>query len=156
MIRAADREVRADVADVLIHYATAIDTRDWELLASCFTDDCDADYGSIGRWSSAAELVASMRDVHEPLGPTLHRITNHLMTQDGDVVAARSYVDALVLLVDQTSGTNAIGYYDDELVRDADAWKIARRRFTIVLLRLVPEGTVIDLTTLANGDQGTP
>ncbi|MGH7820300.1 MAG: hypothetical protein ACREQ9_11035 [Candidatus Binatia bacterium] len=27
------------------------------------------------------------------------------------------------------------GYYDDELVRSEDGWKIARRRFTMVLLQ---------------------
>ena len=36
-------------------------------------------------------------------------------------------------------------YYDDELVETGEGWKIARRRFTMVLLQLVPDGTVIDL-----------
>ena len=150
-----DPIVHHAVSEVVLRYAMAIDARDWDLLASCFTDDCEADYGSIGQWSSAAELVASMRDVHEPLGLTLHRITNQLVRQDSNVVTARSYVDALVLLPDQTSGTNAIGYYDDELVRGGDGWKVARRRFTMVLLRLVPDGTFIDLATLAKDDRGT-
>ena len=43
-----DHEVRADVADVLVRYATGIDRRDWELFRTCFTEDCDADYGDIG------------------------------------------------------------------------------------------------------------
>ncbi len=48
-----DREVRLDVAEVLIRYATGIDRREWELFRSCFTDDCDIEYPDIGIWHSA-------------------------------------------------------------------------------------------------------
>ena len=43
------------------------------------------------------------------------------------------------------TGSRATGYYDDELLETDDGWKIARRRFTMVLLQLVPDGTVIDV-----------
>ena len=33
---------------------------------------------------------------------------------------------------DNGSGVNAVGFYDDELVRTAAGWRIARRRFTPV------------------------
>jgi hypothetical protein len=54
-----DRDVRQDVADVLVRYATGIDRRDWALLRSCFTDDCEADYGEIGGWHSADARASS-------------------------------------------------------------------------------------------------
>ena len=54
------------------------------------------------------------------------------------------------MFADNTSGTRAAGFYDDELVLTDDGWKIARRRFTLVLLQLVPDGTVIDLDTPTN------
>ena len=53
---------------------------------------------------------------------------------------ARSYVDALVLGPDNQTGARSAGFYDDELVMTDDGWKIARRRFTMVLLQSVPEG----------------
>lgn len=140
-----DRDVRADVADVLVRYATGIDRRDWDALRSCFTDDCQADYGPIGRWDSGAEITEFMRDAHATAGPTLHRITNVVVEEAGDGVRARCYVDALVMFADQPAGTRATGTYDDELVRTGEGWRIARRRFTPVLLQLVPDGTVIDL-----------
>jgi 3-phenylpropionate/cinnamic acid dioxygenase small subunit len=145
-----DREVRQDVAEVLVRYAAGIDQRDWTLFRSCFTDDCDADYGTIGVWHGGDAITAWMRDAHEPAGHTMHRITNQVVAPSGDGVAARSYVDALVMFADNTSGTRAVGYYDDELVLTDDGWKIARRRFTMVLLQLVPDGTVIDLATETN------
>lgn len=35
-------DVKADITVVLLRYATAIDTNDWELFRTCFTDDADA------------------------------------------------------------------------------------------------------------------
>jgi hypothetical protein len=63
-----DRAVRQDVADLLVRYASAIDRRDWELLRSCFSDDCVADYGDIGRWSGGDEITEWMLFVLEEKG----------------------------------------------------------------------------------------
>jgi len=142
-------EARLAVLDVLVRYAGGIDGRDWEALRSCFTDDCDADYGLIGHWYGSDEITEWMRVAHEPCGHTLHRITNSALSPSPGGVTARSYVDALVLAADNRTGSHARGYYDDELVETGEGWKIARRRFTMVLLQLVPDGTVIDLDPTA-------
>ena len=131
-----DREVREDVAEVLVRYATGIDRRDWTLFRSCFTDDCDADYGDIGRWHGADAITEWMKQVHAGLGHTLHRITNQAVSPSGDGVTARSYVDAIVMGPDDRTGTRAVGFYEDELVKTDAGWKIARRRFTMVLLQM--------------------
>ena len=39
---------------------------------------------------------------------------------------------------DGQSGFNPVGFYDDELVRMADGWRIARRNFTMVHFRTLP------------------
>jgi hypothetical protein len=75
-----------------------------------------------------------MEQAHAGCGHTLHRITNQAIVPSGDGVAARSYVDAIVMASDNQTGTRAVGYYDDALVRTDEGWKIARRRFTMVLL----------------------
>jgi len=133
----------ADIAEVLVRYATGIDRRDWALFRTCFTDDCDADYGDIGHWHGADEITEWMAGTHEPCGHTLHRITNVAVDPPGDDhdrATARSYVDALVLGPDNTSGVRATGVYDDELVRTGDGWRIARGRFTMVLAHPVGDG----------------
>ena len=132
------REVRQDVADVLVRYATGIDRRDWQLFRTCFTDDCDADYGEIGVWHGVDEITEWMRVVHDACGHTLHRITNIAVSLGaGGGVTARSYVEALVLGPDNGAGVRATGCYDDELVDTADGWRIARRTFTLVLQEVV-------------------
>jgi 3-phenylpropionate/cinnamic acid dioxygenase small subunit len=144
-IEGVDNTVRQEVAEVLVRYATGIDRRDWALFRTCFTGDCDADYGDIGHWHGVDEITDWMARTHEPCGYTLHRITNvavgAVSPGDGgdDRVTARSYVDALVLGGDNRSGVRAAGFYDDELVRTGGEWRIARRRFTSVLVQPVGE-----------------
>ncbi|HXY93327.1 MAG TPA: nuclear transport factor 2 family protein [Acidimicrobiia bacterium] len=130
-----DREARQDVADVLVRYATGVDRRDWALFRTCFTDDCEADYGDIGVWRGVDEITDWMEQSHAACGHTLHRITNQAVWPSGDGVGARSYVDAIIMNGDNVTGVRAVGYYDDELVRTGDGWKIARRHFTMVLLQ---------------------
>ena len=136
--------VRDDVSEVLVRYATGIDRRDWTVLRSCFTDDCDADYGDIGHWRSGDEITEWMRVSHEPAGPSLHRITNVVVDQTGrDRASARSYVDAVVLGPGNTGGAHALGFYDDGLVRGDDGWRISSRRYTMVRLESLGAGMAL-------------
>lgn len=125
---------RAIVA-VLLRYGTGIDTRDWALFRTCFSDDFEGDYGSFGKWRGPREITEYMRQAHAQLGLTLHRLTNFTIEEDGAHVRARSYVDAL--LMPATVGGpihRGIGLYEDQLVRTAEGWKIARRTFVPVKL----------------------
>ncbi len=140
MTQPVDREIRQDVADLIVRYASGIDRRDWKLLRSCFTDDCQADYGDVGRWQSGDEITEWMRTTHEPLGPSLHRITNQAVAHEGGGVTVRSYVDVVIVGPNNAGGAQAAGYYDDVVVRTDDGWKIARRRYTMVRLQVIQPG----------------
>jgi len=132
-VRSVDRDTRADVAEVLVRYATGIDRRDWKLFRSCFTEDCVGDYGAIGTFEGVEALTEFMTRAHAAMGHTLHRITNPAVTAGADGrVLARSYVDVVLMDAKNQAGIHAIGFYDDELVRADDGWRIARRRFTMV------------------------
>ena len=134
------RDDRQEISDVLVRYATGIDTRDWPLFRTVFTDDCELDYGEIGTWRGVDAVVDFMTAAHEIAGYTLHRITNQAATVDGDTATARAYIDALIMSQDNTSGVSAVGFYNDELVRTDTGWRIRRRTFTPVLLRTVSAG----------------
>ena len=77
---------------------------------------------------------------HAQAGYTLHRITNQVIDLDGDRATARCYVDVWVMSADNTSGVNASGFYDDEIVRTDEGWRIARRRFTSVRIAFPGQG----------------
>ncbi|MGE2717260.1 nuclear transport factor 2 family protein [Mycolicibacterium litorale] len=128
---------RQDIADVLTRYATGIDRRDWALFRTVFTDDCALDYGDIGTFDGVDAVTEFMDKTHAMAGHTLHRLTNFAIAVDGDAATARTYVDALIFAPDNSSGVNAVGFYDDELVRAPDGWRIARRRFTAVRVSTV-------------------
>jgi 3-phenylpropionate/cinnamic acid dioxygenase small subunit len=135
-----DSEDRQDISDVLVRYATGIDSRDWPLFRTVFTDDCELDYGEIGIWHGIDAVVDFMVAAHDMAGHTLHRITNQSATVDGDTATARAYVDALIMSQDNSSGVNAAGFYDDELVRTDSGWRVKRRRFTTVTVTTVRAG----------------
>ncbi|GBG37770.1 nuclear transport factor 2 family protein [Mycobacterium montefiorense] len=127
-----ERDDRQDISELLVRYATGIDRRDWPLFRTVFTDDCELDYGEIGTWQGVDAVTDFMDKTHAMAGHTLHRLTNQAITLDGDKASARTYIDAVIMFGDNQSGVNAWGFYDDEIVRTADGWRIARRRFTQV------------------------
>lgn len=132
---------REDITDVLIRYATGIDRRDWPLFRTVFTDDCRLDYGDIGTFDGVEAVTDFMDKAHAMAGYTLHRLTNFAIEVDGDSARARTYVDGLIFGPDNLSAVNAVGFYDDELVRTADGWRIATRRFTAVRVSTVGGGS---------------
>ena len=127
-----ERADEHDIANVLVRYATGIDRRDWELFRTCFTEDVLAEYEGLDPWCSVEEITESMAASHADMGHTMHRLSNLAITVDGDEATAHSYVDAILMAPDGQSGLNPRGFYDDELVRTPDGWRIAHRRFTSV------------------------
>jgi len=123
------------ITDVLVRYATGIDSRDWNLFRTCFTEDCRLDYGDLGRWDSREAVARFMIASHS--GPSMHRLSNFAISISGDAARARSYVDAMVYGPGGFGGAHSVGYYDDELIRTADGWRIARRRHTGVSIKLM-------------------
>lgn len=136
-----ERDDRADISDVLLRYATGIDRRDWPLFRTAFTDDCVLDYGEIGQWNGVDDVTEFMAAAHAMAGQTMHRLTNQVITVDGDRAEARTYVDGLIMFGGGDTGVNAIGFYDDDLVNTAAGWRIVRRRFTPVRVSAVGGGS---------------
>jgi 3-phenylpropionate/cinnamic acid dioxygenase small subunit len=134
-----EREDRQDISELLVRYATGIDRRDWPLFRTVFTDDCELDYGVIGVWNGVDAVAEFMEQTHAMAGHTMHRLSNQAITVDGDKAEARTYIDGLIMAADNESGVNAIGFYDDEIVRTPDGWRITRRRYTQVRLTTVGE-----------------
>ncbi len=127
---------RADISQVLHSYATAIDTRDWDLLATCFTEDLEADFRDFG-----GREVVKGRDVWleiikgtiQGLDATHHLTANHVHQIDGDTATLTAYLQALHRLDTARSDPEYTvgGYYTCEMVRtDREAanggWRMRR------------------------------
>ena len=138
--RELDAEARQEIAELQVRYASGIDRRDWELFRSCFSVDCIADYGDIGLWHGADQITDFMVQAHQSAGHTLHRLTNHHVTVDGETVRARCYVDGIIMGSDNLTGVRAVGFYDDDVRHTDDGWQIQRRRFTPVFFEGVGPG----------------
>jgi ketosteroid isomerase-like protein len=118
---------------LLIRYATAADTRDTQLLASCFTEDVRADYGAaIGRFEGRDALVGHLETMLGACGPTLHYISNIVVTGVGNEARSRCYTHAVVRIAGVEAPIRTAGTYDDRLRREADGWRITDRTYSAV------------------------
>lgn len=111
-------------------YAYGIDLNDFELYRSVFTDQVRMDFtsysGGEAQSLAADDWVAHLKPLFLGLDSTQHSMTNPLVDVNGDSARCRMYMRAAHFLVDDPEPEFTIGgYYDDELARTADGWKIS-------------------------------
>jgi hypothetical protein len=119
-----------EIVALLVRYARAVDTQDWPLLGTCFTDDVRADYGEIGSWRGAGDLIRFMEDAHAGMGPTQHHLSNFQVDVIGERASSIAYVHAVTVLASHPDDwIDTVGRYEDRLLRGPDGWRITDRTF---------------------------
>lgn len=122
---------RLEIDDLLTRYATAVDTKDWELYATCFTPDAAIDYTSSGGIKGALpDVKAWLAQIMPTFPMTQHLVVNRVITISGDTAACRSCLFNPMGLSDESDGLMLFfegGYYRDKLVRTPDGWRICER-----------------------------
>ena len=122
---------RLQIDDLLTRYATGLDAKDWDLWATCFTEDAFIDYESAGGIKGdLPEVRAWLEKTMEMFPMTQHVVGNRVIEIDGDTATARSAFYNPMGLPDANGGMKLFfdgGYYNDRLVRTADGWKIRER-----------------------------
>ena len=128
---------RAEISDVQLRYATGLDSRDWSLFRSIFTDEVETDFSSVfggeprkvsaDRWTEAARRAVG------GLAATQHMITNHVITVAGDDATCIAYVQARHYLPNDTGDhtQTMFGYYTNRFTRTPAGWKIRACRLTL-------------------------
>ena len=121
---------RHEIGEVLIRYATALDSRDWDLLGACFTADAVADYGELGGVNEGLPAIVSVVRSLEGFDSTQHLIGNIAVELAGDRATATCYLQAQHVVLGTEGGDcfTIAGTYRDELARTADGWRIVHRR----------------------------
>ena len=130
---------RLEIDDLLTRYATAIDDKTFDLLATVFTPDAHIDYTSAGGVAGDYPTVqAWLAEVLPHFPAYQHLVGNRRVTLAGDAATAVSAFFNPMVMGD--GGTFFCGgEYHDKLVRTADGWRIAERvEKTVWTYGLVP------------------
>jgi len=119
------------IEQLLYRYAVAIDTRDIDALDDVFTPDARLDM-SVAGTMTPAEYQAKARRVLAELDATHHLIASPIVEigDGGDTATSHCYYQAQHVSNDSPGGPLLLigGWIDDEVVRTAEGWRIARRR----------------------------
>ncbi len=117
---------RIAIADLLTRYATSVDSKDWALWRSVFTEDAYIDYRSAGGIDGDREAIAQWLESTLANFPmTQHLIANIDARVDGDTATVRAMFHNPMGMPDGTTWFCG-GYYNHDLVRTTDGWKSAR------------------------------
>jgi SnoaL-like domain len=113
-----------DITALLNRYARAVDTKDWTLYRSVFTDDAHIDYSSAGAIAGTRDEVAGwLAEGFATIPMSLHYITNIESRIDGDAAQVRAMFYNPMQLPGMTELSCCGGYYHHELVRTSDGWR---------------------------------
>lgn len=110
----------------LLHrYARAVDSKDWELYRSVFTDDARIDYSSAGAVVGTRDEVVDWFAANFGVIPwSMHYITNvEILESDGDTATVRAMFYNPMQLPGMAEMSACGGYYHHELVRTPDGWR---------------------------------
>jgi hypothetical protein len=124
----ADQDLPA-IVNVINLYGLAMDTQRWDLFDRIFTADVDVDFGPGSQWKDRAAFKSDFGAYHAVFDSTQHVMTNHAVEVQGDQAQAFTYGLWRLIRRGMEGGDfwEGTGWYDDELVRTAEGWRIRRR-----------------------------
>ena len=125
------------ITALLYRYARAVDTKDWELYRSVFTDDAVIDYSSNGIPAGSRDDIADfLSQAFTAIPMSMHYITNieidvgsggQERSDPGNGLTETAAVRAMFYNPMQLPGMAELsycgGYYHHEVVRSADGWR---------------------------------
>jgi hypothetical protein len=114
-----------EIQQLLARYSRSLDTRDWELYRSVFTEDAFIDYAASGGTTGQRDQVVEW--LRKTLGTIdwsgMHYITNIEAEVTGDTAQVRAAVFNPMQFPGMTGLTYFGGYYHHDMVRTPDGWR---------------------------------
>jgi 3-phenylpropionate/cinnamic acid dioxygenase small subunit len=126
----SEHEDKAEIIELLNLYAFALDARQWDLFDRIFSHDIVAEFGPAGTaWTDIVEFKKGFEAFHATLDSHQHTMMGPLVQVDGDTAHAFSYGNWLLIREAAAGGPTwtGTGWYDDELARTVDGWRITHR-----------------------------
>jgi ketosteroid isomerase-like protein len=112
------------ISALLSRYARAVDTKDWDLYRSVFTDDAVIDYSSAGIPAGTRDDIAEfLGQAFTAIEMSMHYITNVEADVNGDAATVRAMFHNPMQLPGMSEMSACGGYYHHELVRTPEGWR---------------------------------
>jgi ketosteroid isomerase-like protein len=148
---AADLVTYRELEELKYRYTRALDHKDWDLFASCFTPDATATYGERLDFTGPDQIVAFMR---ENLGPnmiTLHQVHHPEFTVDGDTATGTWSLMDRVIMTEYRFLLDGASTYQDRYERGADGvWRIAHTGYERIYEQMISFDDVPSFNLTAN------
>ena len=129
----------SDLRDLIHRYAFGLDTRDWDMWRSVFTDEVVMDMSDYEpdpppQRRPADTYLAYVRRLFAGFDATQHFIGTHRFIIDGDRATIVAHMRAEHWVTSGQGGDRytMYGTYTDECVRTADGWRISEVKLSLL------------------------
>ena len=116
------------IKNVKYRYLRAVDTRDWELLATTLTEDATSAYSS-GKlsYNGRDAIIGFLREsMPEKEMLTSHKVHHPEIELTGpDTADARWGLEDVVIILSAGLSLRGAAYYEDKMVKVGGQWRIA-------------------------------
>jgi len=122
---------RLAIEDLIVSYATAMDTQDWDLYRSCFRPDARTVMDRVGEFDTCEAVIELLAPRLTIFTALQHFVSNVVVSGDGDVATARNYFVSHHV----PTGADAYTYggtFEFALVRDTEGWRISSHTIRIL------------------------
>ncbi len=133
---------RLELEQLMARYVEAIDTKNWDLLDTVFTEDAHLDYESSGGPAGKGDYPAIKEWLRENLAifpMTQHMVGKSLVDIDGDIAKCRTiFYNPMGVPVNEAGIYDPAGeqlhifvvggWYNDTCVRTDEGWRINEKK----------------------------
>lgn len=122
---------RLEIQDLMARYSFAIDERDYDALDKVFLPDSTIDYSEVGgAVGNLAETKAYLASAMKQFPGFQHASTTTKLQLDGDTAKASTILfNPMIAEIEGKRHVFFVGlWYDDDLVRTEQGWRIRTRR----------------------------
>jgi len=124
------REIEA----VLLRYASALDTKEYERLKEVFIPEATASYPGVGECKNLDSIIDLVSGVLDRCGPTQHLLGNFRIDIQGREATASCYLQAIHVGLGEYADQllTVWGEYRDRLVKTEAGWRIKHRELPVI------------------------
>ncbi len=129
---------RLDIIDMMNKYGLAVDNKDYDLLASLFSDDVEARLifdptffgGEDIIINGKEDYLAYIKEAGSLYRTSQHLIGNPLLTIENELIKVRTNLNARGYYNDRVDHTVTLwGYYETYMKKEDNMWKIVKHTF---------------------------